>query len=95
VSEAVPGADQAAQSEPPVMVAREVTLPPSLTVPRGATLYRLVRSIYGPHLRAADARKLMDEVRRLNPRITNPNVILAGDSLLLPSLPGPDVASVP
>jgi general secretion pathway protein A len=52
-----------------------------LTVPRGGTVSRLLRDIYGPE---ANLRELMLAIRRLNPWITNLDQIADGETLRLP-----------
>lgn len=48
-------------------------------VAKGDTLSRLVREFYG-----YSRPELIESVRRLNPQITNPDYILAGDTLVFP-----------
>jgi general secretion pathway protein A len=73
--------------------------PLSVTVPRGAHLLALAREIYGQDLRGAKAAEFLAEVRRLNPQMKDPNVLLAGELLMLPpalaGLPGPVAPSIP
>jgi general secretion pathway protein A len=73
-----------------------VTVPPAapvlLTVSRGATLWSIARGMYGEALTQAHAGELLAEVRRLNPQMTNPNVIHTGEQLLLPPVAHGEVA---
>jgi hypothetical protein len=58
----------------------------AVTVPPGATLLGLAKSVYGEGAGDLDPRELFAEVRRLNPHVKDVNLILAGDSLRLPPL---------
>lgn len=60
----------------------------SIVVPRGAALWSLLRDVYGNRLAGVDRRALYDRVRRLNPQVSDVNMIIAGDRLQLP-LPPP------
>ena len=84
--EAAPAAAvRPASSERAAVTPRTAAAAPlSVTVPRGAHLLALARGIYGQDLQGARAEELLAEVRRLNPQLKDPNVIFAGDSLLLP-----------
>jgi len=99
VSDDAPQADQPSRQGVVVTATQEDAVPRSITIPRGVSLLGLLRSIYGSDLGGANARELIAEVRRLNPRMQDPNVILAGDALRLPHPPGapsgPEPASVP
>ncbi|HLK10826.1 MAG TPA: AAA family ATPase [Candidatus Binatia bacterium] len=56
-----------------------------LTVPRGTTLTRLVRQLYGGRLPLEREQAVFAEVRRLNPQLKSVDLILAGDLLRLPA----------
>jgi general secretion pathway protein A len=76
-------ADAAVTTDSP----RAVVDPPSVgetrvvTVKPGATLYSLVRSVYGS---GVDADRMYVEIQRLNPRLKDPSQIRAGIALRLP-----------
>jgi len=77
----------AAIGTPPVAVASSSSASETLalTVPPGATLTDLVRGVYGRKAKPSPA--LMQEIRRLNPQLANPDRIVAGAALRFP-LPG-------
>jgi general secretion pathway protein A len=61
----------------------------SVRVPQGTTLSRLVREVYGPEVASPAAfAAVVADVLRLNPHVTNANVIIAGDALRLPTRAG-------
>jgi general secretion pathway protein A len=76
-------ADAAVTTDSP----RALVDPPSVgetrvvTVRAGATLYGLVRSVYGS---GVDADRMYVEIQRLNPQLKDPNQIRAGIALRLP-----------
>ena len=61
--------------------------PVLLEITRGATLWSIVRGVYGDGLTQAEIGELFAEVRRLNPQMKDPNVIHAGEELRLPPAP--------
>jgi nucleoid-associated protein YgaU len=56
-----------------------------VTVPRGTTLTRLVRQVYGERLPPSREQAVFAAVRRLNPKLKSIDLILAGDLLRLPA----------
>jgi hypothetical protein len=78
-----------APAAPPLVLARPAAdavsgAPVLRSVPPGATLSGLVRELYGEDLGTPRGRTLLDEVRRLNPHLTDVNLIFAGEQLRLP-----------
>jgi general secretion pathway protein A len=65
-----PSVDSPSRAEPLVV-----------TVPAGATLFSLVRSVYGLRVQGDH---IYDDIRRLNPQLKDPDRIRAGASLRLP-----------
>jgi general secretion pathway protein A len=59
----------------------------SAPVPPPAVLWRIVHEAYGDQFALFDRNALFAEVQRLNPQVKDVNVIMAGDSLLLPLHP--------
>ncbi len=94
---AVPPAPAAAQATPPApALAPEIAQraapvlgegdgPFAVTVPQGASLSRIMRSMYGTNMTREEVEVMFAEVRRLNPQVKDINVIMAGDLLRLPS----------
>jgi general secretion pathway protein A len=80
-----------ADAAAPAAAASEPAPPPpepealELTVPRGTTLTRLVRQVYGDRLPPGRERAVFAAVRRLNPKLRSLDLILAGDLLRLPA----------
>ena len=60
----------------------------AMTVPRGATLHGLLRSLYGAEEGDPHVQELYAEVLRLNPHLRDVNMIIAGESLRLPKPAG-------
>lgn len=56
----------------------------SLVVPPGANLVSLARGVYGRRLQTKAIPALFAEVRRLNPQVTNVDLIMAGDEIRFP-----------
>lgn len=52
----------------------------------GATLGRLARELYGADVPEPQLARLMDEILRLNPRVKDPDRILAGGTLRVPAV---------
>src|SRR5581483_4961948 len=76
-------APAAVQSEPPPPPPEPQAL--EVTVPRGTTLTRLVRQVYGERLPPSREQVVFAAVRRLNPKLKSLDLILAGDLLRLPA----------
>ena len=60
----------------------------------GATLKALARDVYGPDVSPGEFARLIDQILRLNPQVRDPNFILAGGSLKIPSAVPSSVESV-
>lgn len=71
------GTESGAEVEPP-------DAPRVVTVPAGSSLSNLMISIYGEY-----DPQLIDQVRAINPQVTDPDVIIAGDRLRFPDTPSP------
>lgn len=82
-----------APATPPAPEAAAAAEPPpagdtlSVVVPRGAALWSLLRDVYGERFAVVDRSALYGRVRALNPHVTDVNLIIAGDRLLLPLPP--------
>jgi len=83
-------AERPLAAEPPSAPKEIVADPPAdvlVTVHPGATLFSLMRDVYGQDLSPARFFEIFPEVRRLNPRVKDVNAIVAGDLLRLPPPP--------
>jgi len=75
-------------ANPPPSLASDGSSPSmEFTVPPGTTLTELLQQLYGQHFPSADGQALLAEVQRLNPRIKDVDMILAGQVLHLPPRP--------
>jgi general secretion pathway protein A len=65
----------------------------SIVVPEGASLWTLLRDIYGDRFTRADRSQLFRRVRELNPQVTDVHRIFVGDRLRLPVPPQADAVA--
>jgi len=75
---------------PPVDADAETPDTISVVVPEGASLWTLLRDIYGDRFSRTDRARIFRRVRELNPHVTDIHRIFVGDRLRLPAPPEAD-----